>query len=84
MLYLSTAETTEIFSAPRTKTRHTHGTGCTLASAIAVGIAGGLPLREAVGRAQAYVHEAIRRAPGLGSGHGPIGHTHTVRPFMID
>ena len=81
---LVTGEGSEMFSAPRIRTEHTHGTGCTLASAIATGLAQGLPLRDAVGRAQAYVHEAIRQAPGLGSGHGPIGHSHTVRPFMMD
>ena len=74
----------EAFVAPRTKTQHTHGTGCTLASAIATGIAQGMVLRDAVARAQAYVHEAILRAPGLGRGHGPIGHAHTVRAFHAD
>ncbi len=72
-LLLSPAgETT--FSGPRVETRHTHGTGCTLASACAVGLAQGLPLAEAVGRAWAYVAEAIRHAPGLGAGAGPLGH----------
>ncbi len=78
---LVSADGMEAFIAPRTETRHTHGTGCTLASAIATGIAQELAPRDAVARAQAYVHEAIRRAPGLGRGHGPIGHAHTVREF---
>ena len=52
-------------SAPRIATRHTHGTGCTLASAVACGLAQGLPLRAAVVRAGAYVHAAILAAPGL-------------------
>ena len=81
---LVTAEGSEVFIAPRTETAHTHGTGCTLASAIAAGIAQGMSLRDAVGRAQAYVHEAIRQAPGLGTGHGPIGHAHTVGSFGAD
>ena len=81
---LVTNDGVEAFVAPRTNTRHTHGTGCTLASAIATGIAQGMVPRDAVARAQAYVHEAIRRAPGLGQGHGPIGHAHTVRPFHAD
>ena len=81
---LVSAEGSEVFIAPRTETAHTHGTGCTLASAIAAGIAQGMSLREAVGRAQAYVHEAIRQAPGLGAGHGPIGHAHTVGKFGVD
>ena len=55
-----------LFEAPRQDTRHTHGTGCTLATAIACGLAQGLPLKEAVARAHAYVQEAIRTAPGLG------------------
>ena len=71
----------ESFASPRMETRHTHGTGCTLASAVAVGIAQGLPLRDATLRARAYVLEAIRTAPGFGHGHGPLNHAHTVRPF---
>jgi hydroxymethylpyrimidine/phosphomethylpyrimidine kinase len=61
------------FRHPRIDTRHTHGTGCTLASAVAAGVAQGLVLREAVGRAHDYVQRAIRRAPGFGQGHGPLG-----------
>jgi len=64
----------ETFSAPRIATRHTHGTGCTLASAVAVGLAQGLALREAVMRARAFVRAAILAAPGFGAGHGPLGH----------
>ncbi len=71
----------EVFESPRIATRHTHGTGCTLASAIAAGVAQGMELRQAVVRARAYVHEAIRTAPGLGKGHGPLNHAHTVAPF---
>ena len=71
----------ETFTGPRLASRHTHGTGCTLASAIATGIAQGLALRAAVVRARAYVQEAIRTAPGFGRGHGPLNHGHTVRPF---
>jgi hydroxymethylpyrimidine/phosphomethylpyrimidine kinase len=62
------------FEAPRQDTRHTHGTGCTLATAIACGLAQKLPLREAVTRAHVYVQQAIRTAPRLGAGHGPLGH----------
>lgn len=80
---LATPQGQEFLVQPRIDTRHTHGTGCTLASAIAAGIAQGLSLRDAVARAQAYVHAAIGGAPGYGSGHGPIDHGHTVRPFMI-
>jgi hydroxymethylpyrimidine/phosphomethylpyrimidine kinase len=62
------------FSGPRLDTRHTHGTGCTLASACATGLAQGLRLPDATARAWAYVGEAIRQAPGFGAGHGPLGH----------
>ncbi len=73
-----------LFETERVPTRHTHGTGCTLASAIACGVAQGMDLPAAVGRAQAYVVEAIRRAPGFGAGHGPVDHAHTVRPFLSE
>ncbi len=63
-----------VLEAPRLQTRHTHGTGCTLASAIASGLARGLPMPDAVRKAHAYVQEAIRTAPGLGAGHGPLNH----------
>ena len=68
-----------VFEADRLETRHTHGTGCTLASACAVGLAQGLPLTAAVVRAWAYVQEAIARAPGLGRGHGPLDHGWPLR-----
>jgi hydroxymethylpyrimidine/phosphomethylpyrimidine kinase len=60
--------------APRIETRHTHGTGCTFSSAIAANLALGRPLGDAVARAKAYLTDAIRQAPGLGAGHGPLGH----------
>lgn len=65
-------------STPRITTLHTHGTGCTLASAIATGLAEGMPLKDAVIRAELYVAKAIKNAPGLGRGHGPIGHNYRV------
>jgi hydroxymethylpyrimidine/phosphomethylpyrimidine kinase len=67
------------FEGERIDTRHTHGTGCTLASACATGLAQGLSLTEAVARAWDYVHEAMLRAPGLGSGHGPLDHAWPLR-----
>lgn len=79
--WLVWAEGAQKFTAPRLASRNTHGAGCTLASAIATGLAQGMPLVEAVGRALAYVQEAIRSAPGLGKGCGPLNHGHTVRPF---
>lgn len=68
-----------LFEADRIDTRHTHGTGCTLASACAAGLAQGLALEAAVARAWAYVQEAIARAPGLGGGHGPLDHAWPLR-----
>ena len=70
VLMTQAGETT--FGGPRIETRHTHGTGCALASACAAGLAQGLSLEAAVARAWAYVAEAIRRAPGLGQGAGPL------------
>lgn len=72
LLLTPSGETT--FEGPRLDTTSTHGTGCTLASACAAGLAQGLPLEQAVARAWAYVAEAIRRAPGFGKGHGPLNH----------
>ena len=68
----------EAFSSPRLDTRHTHGTGCTLASAIATGLAQEFSVRDSVERARADVWEAIRTAPGYGQGHGPLNHGHTL------
>lgn len=63
-----------VLESPRLETRHTHGTGCTLASAIATGLAQGMDPLAATQRARAYLIESLRRAPGLGQGHGPLGH----------
>ena len=67
------------FAGPRIDSRNTHGTGCTLASACAAGLAQGLSLGVAVGRAHHYVRAAIETAPGYGAGYGPINHAHTIR-----
>ena len=75
---LLTQSEEKLYSSPRLKTVHTHGTGCTLASAIAAGIAQGLEVQIATERARKYVFEAIRTAPGLGAGHGPLNHAHTI------
>ncbi|MBY4636960.1 bifunctional hydroxymethylpyrimidine kinase/phosphomethylpyrimidine kinase [Sphingopyxis sp. XHP0097] len=66
------------WEAPRIDTPHTHGTGCTLASAVATGLAQGMPLEPAVARARDFVRLALLEAPGLGAGHGPMGQQ-TVR-----
>jgi hydroxymethylpyrimidine/phosphomethylpyrimidine kinase len=75
---LATPDRVEAFTAPRIDTRHTHGTGCTTASAMAAGLAQGLSLRDAVIRARLYVRAAITSAPGFGRGHGPLDHAVTV------
>jgi hydroxymethylpyrimidine/phosphomethylpyrimidine kinase len=62
------------WSAGRIDTPHTHGTGCTLASAIAVGLAEGHGLAASVQCARRFVREAMLAAPGLGAGNGPMGH----------
>ncbi len=78
---LATEHGVHLFEDARIETSSLHGTGCTLASAIATGLAQELPLDRAVTRARAYLREAIRTAPGLGGGSGPLNHGHTVRPF---
>jgi hydroxymethylpyrimidine/phosphomethylpyrimidine kinase len=62
------------FPAPRVATPHTHGTGCTYSAAITAGLALGLALPVAVGRAKRFIHEAILTNPGLGQGSGPVNH----------
>ena len=61
-------------TAERVESRHTHGTGCTLSSAIAAQLALGRSLEDACRAAKAYVTLAIQQAPGLGRGHGPLQH----------
>lgn len=77
---LVTAGGAQEFSAPRIDTPHTHGTGCSLASAIAAGLAQGMALADAVARAHRWLHGAIRAAGLLqvGQGHGPVHHFHEV------
>jgi len=73
LLYLNGGEIHE-FTAPRIATRHTHGSGCTYSAAITALLAKGTPLADAVARAKAFITDAIRTAPGLGSGNGPLNH----------
>ncbi|MCW3474114.1 bifunctional hydroxymethylpyrimidine kinase/phosphomethylpyrimidine kinase [Limobrevibacterium gyesilva] len=80
---LATDAGVTVFRSQRLATRHTHGTGCTLASAIAAGLAQGMALHDAVARARAYVHAAIASAPGYGAGHGPLNHAVTVDPARL-
>jgi hydroxymethylpyrimidine/phosphomethylpyrimidine kinase len=75
---LFTGGVTREFRAARIETRHTHGTGCTYSAAITAELARGTLLEDAVERAKAFVTEAIRSAPGLGRGSGPLNHHATV------
>ena len=68
-----------VLEGERIDTPHTHGTGCTLASACATGLAQGLSLEAAAARAWDYVHRAMLQAPGLGKGHGPLDHGWPLR-----
>jgi hydroxymethylpyrimidine/phosphomethylpyrimidine kinase len=76
--YLVTGDSTLALSAPRIATRNTHGTGCSLSSAIAAGLAKGEDLETAVRQAKAWVSAAIAAADrfSVGHGHGPIHHFH--------
>ena len=80
---LASADGIMEFRAPRIATRHTHGTGCTLASAIAAGLAQGMGLVDAVTRGLDYVRAAIASAPGYGAGHGPLNHAVSVHPAWL-
>ena len=71
---LVTQNSEKIFSAHRVPGKDNHGTGCTLASGIATGLAQGLKLEEAVSRAHNFVQKALENAPGFGSGCGPLNH----------
>jgi hydroxymethylpyrimidine/phosphomethylpyrimidine kinase len=71
---LLTREGYRVFEGDRIATKATHGTGCTLASAIAAHLARGATIPEAVEKARIYLREAILNAPGFGQGHQPLGH----------
>ena len=72
-------EAAQVWEDPHIETRHAHGTGCTLASAIATYLGAGLSLEDAVSRARAFVREAMLQAPGFGAGNGPLGHAQVSR-----
>lgn len=71
---LMSADGEQVFMGERLHTTSTHGTGCTLASAIATGLAQDMELATAIERARRYVWQAIKAAPGYGKGHGPLNH----------
>ena len=60
------------------ETNNTHGTGCTMASALAAELAKSLEIREAFQKAHFYVNQAIRASPQFGNGHGPINHSFNI------
>lgn len=83
--HLETPSVTDILVSPKGECRitssrldakNTHGTGCTLASAMAAMLASGMSLEQAFEKAHSFVHSAIKAAPGFGTGHGPLGHAH--------
>lgn len=81
---LITDDGASVMTGPRIYSRHTHGTGCTLASAAAAALALGATMEEAVSSARDYVFEAIRTAPKLGQGNGPLNHGLALPPESED
>ena len=78
-LLLTQGGTPDLFTSKRIDTPHTHGTGCTLSAAIATYLGHGESLASACKHAESYVTGAITNAPGLGHGHGPLGHDHNIK-----
>lgn len=78
--WLVTADQAIAFESPRIATRNTHGTGCSMSSAIAAELAKGASLEHAVGTAHAWLHQAIAAADqiDIGKGHGPVHHFHAL------
>lgn len=74
ILILGDGTVSEVYEHRRIYTNNTHGTGCTLASAIACHLAKGSSLKYSIGKARKYVYDAIRTAPGFGKGKGPLNH----------
>ncbi|MFW6080022.1 MAG: bifunctional hydroxymethylpyrimidine kinase/phosphomethylpyrimidine kinase, partial [Gemmatimonadota bacterium] len=72
-----------VWRRPRLRTTSTHGTGCTLSSAIAAGLAHGRPLTRATEDALDFVHRAMAEAPGFGAGHGPLNHFVEATPPRV-
>ena len=66
------------FFSKKINTNNTHGTGCTISSAITANLSKGFSLHESVSIAHKYVYKSILQAPNLGSGHGPLNHFHVI------
>lgn len=84
VLYISEKNTYYVFYSEMLDSSSTHGTGCTLASAIASNLAHGLSLINAVGNSITYVQNGIKTAPNIGSGHGPLNHLQSVRQYNYE
>ena len=75
---LVTRDGTRVFPADRIQTENTHGTGCTLSTAIASNLAKGMPLAKAVERAKAYISGALAAGLDMGRGSGPLHHGYAL------
>ena len=86
VLYIKGEDRTHLFSSPKIESRNTHGTGCTLSSAIATYLALGKPLEEAVRKAKAYVYQGILSGKDvhIGEGHGPLNHFFAPVPLRVN
>ena len=71
-------EVLEQIETKKIETKNTHGTGCTMASALAAGLAKSFEIKEAFQKAHCYVNQAIRTSPQFGNGHGPINHSFNI------
>lgn len=80
---LVTRDSVVEITLPRIESRSTHGTGCTMSSAIATSLAQGLALEASVRRARDYLQAAIATAPGLGAGHGPVNHLVSIEAVRL-
>jgi len=86
VLYIKGEDRPHLFSSPKIESRNTHGTGCTLSSAIATYLALGKPLEEAVRKAKAYVYQGILSGKDvhIGEGHGPLNHFFAPVPLRVN
>jgi hydroxymethylpyrimidine/phosphomethylpyrimidine kinase len=78
---LVTKDSVQLFRSARIASKSTHGTGCTLASALATNMAQGFSLEDSSTCARSFVQAAIRTAPGFGHGNGPLNHLHALSPY---
>ncbi len=79
--FLIQENTVNVFETNRIDTKNTHGTGCTLSAAIASALSKGNKIKKSVAIAHKYVNKAIKNAPGIGRGYGPLNHVHSIEPL---